>query len=467
MREIQNLEIVPGPSSQRWTAVSRRACALALAGALFAAAPSGAADLSDLVRHAVGGKQDGREAGVDAGPPLARSEAAQLWDGFVTTVVKRAAQDSATDDLRSDLLNALIGDRIDVLAAFDSAETDGARWLAEHFQDAWPRLDGVLDRVAIELPPETAARYREFLSSARLLEKARSYGWVDAGATSPAALRDLALRILPQGSPDPLRYDLAVDPELRAIFGFGNDLPAPVASPLLPETSPTAFLVSPLAALARLAESGADWMVPTANAAASGWDWHTLVTRLNSWVPTNPKEMREYLPLVTEMLTGTAHTLADRRLPAEHFDVYRNLVIATAWQESCWRQYEKRAGQVQPLRGPGGVGLMQINARVWRGLYDPKGVAADIGYNGRAGAEILYHYMRQFAIRGKEHLAPGGTDNLARATYAAYNGGPGHLRRYRKADTSARLRAVDAEFWEKYQAVESDEESAFFRCSVP
>ncbi|RIK99952.1 MAG: hypothetical protein DCC71_19620 [Proteobacteria bacterium] len=444
---------------------TRWACALAVAAGTLLGASAGAADLSDLVRRAVEAR-DGRAERVDGAPSLSRDEAAQLWDGFLTSVVKRAAQDAATEELRADLLAALLGDRYAVLAAFDSAERDGARWLAEHFQDAWPRLDGVLDRVATELPPETASRYREFLASARLLEKARAYGWLDAGATSPAALRDLALRILPQGSPDPLRYDAAVDPELRAVFGFGGALPEPVASPLLDATPPTAFLVSPLAVLARLAQSGGDWLVPSAHAAASGWDWHTLVTRLNSWVPAGSKEMREYLPLVTEMLRGTAHTLAERRLPAEHFDIYRNLVIATAWQESCWRQYEKKAGQVQPVRGPGGIGLMQINARVWRGLYDSTGVAADIGYNGRAGAEILYHYMRKHAIRGKEHMAPGGADNLARATYAAYNGGPGHLRRYRKPTTSARLRAVDTEFWQKYQAVESGQESAFFRCAV-
>jgi len=177
--------------------------------------------------------------------------------------------------------------------------------------------------------------------------------------------------------------------------------------------------------------------------------------------------MREYLPMVQEMLDGTAHTLAARRLPPEHFDVYRDLVIATAWQESCWRQYTKKAGQVSPVVGPGpSFGLMQVNTRAWRGLYNAKGVSSDIGYNGRAGAEILYQYMRNHALRAKEQLAPGGESNLARATYAAYNGGPGHLRRYRKPDTSPRLRAVDNEFWQKFQAVESGDESAFFSCSV-
>ena len=39
--------------------------------------------------------------------------------------------------------------------------------------------------------------------------------------------------ILPSGSPDPLQYSTAVDPEMRAIFGFEDALPAVESSPLL------------------------------------------------------------------------------------------------------------------------------------------------------------------------------------------------------------------------------------------
>jgi soluble lytic murein transglycosylase-like protein len=442
-----------------------RRLATVLALAIVAAAPARAGDLSDLVRQL-----DAREAGgaerAASSPPLGREEAAQLWDAFLTSVVKRAGADAPLFDLRDDLLAVLLDDRHVVYDAIAFGDRDGAAWLGEHFQDAWPRIAPVLDRLATELPPELAKKYREFLASGRLLEAAREHGWARGDVASPEALRDLARRLLPANAADPLAYDTAVDLELRSLFGFLEALPAPVASPLLGADTPTAFFATPLAVLAAMMERTGEWLVPSAHAASSGWDWHTLVTRLNSWVPDGKREMREYVPMIQEMLDGTAHTLADRRLPADHFEVYRNLVVATAWQESCWRQYEKRAGQVQPLRGPGGTGLMQVNTRVWRGLYDAKGIAADIGYNSRAGAEILYHYMRKHAIRGKEHMAPGGETNLARATYAAYNGGPGHLRRYRKPDTSARLRAVDAEFWQKYQAVESHQESAFFRCAV-
>lgn len=433
-----------------------------LAGVALAAQTAGAADLSDLIRE----YRDARQTSVDAAPPLEAAEAARIWDAFLTTVVKNAGRDTAAEPLRDDLLALLIGDRHEVVES--ALGPDGARWLSEHFEAAWPRVAPVLDRVAAELPPGQARAYREFLASGNLLEAARSHGLIGKDGAAPATLRALAQKIVPAESGDPLAWSAEVDPELRAIFGFDADLPAPLVSPLLPEASPTAFLVSPLALVARMVESAGAWLVPTANAASSGWDWHTLVTRLNDWVPNGKGEMREYLPMVQEMLDGTAHTLAARRLPPEHFEVYRDLVVATAWQESCWRQYtKKKGGQVATVVGPGpSFGLMQVNSRVWRGLYDPKGVSTDIGYNGRAGAEILYQYMRKHAIRGKEHLIEGGETNLARATYAAYNGGPGHLRRYRKAGTSPRLRAVDNEFWQKFQAVESDDESAFFSCAV-
>jgi len=432
-------------------------------GIAFAVAPAAnASDLSDLLRSFQ--EQQEGTASVDASPPLAREEAAQIWDAFLTAVVKRAGQDSHQEALRDDLLALLLDERYAIVATLAKASVDGGPWLAEQFGDSWKRLDPLLDRVAAQLPPETAKQYERFLDGGRLMNAVRQSGWLGDGVAAPAKLRDLARMIVSKDAPDPLLYDTAVDPQLRAIFGFEQPLPQVDASPLL---APTAALPAPLAILARFAEGAGNWLIPTANAAASGWDWHELVSRLNSLIPGGKREMGEYLPLVREMLDGTAHTLAERRLPPEHFEVYRNLVVTTAWQESCWRQYKKAGGQVQPVQGPGpSFGLMQVNTRVWRGIYDPKGVVSDIGYNGRAGAEILYHYLRKHALRGKEHMVEGGEDNLARATWAAYNGGPGHLRRYRKTTTSPHLRAVDAEFWQKYQAVDRDDESAFFSCAV-
>jgi soluble lytic murein transglycosylase-like protein len=143
------------------------------------------------------------------------------------------------------------------------------------------------------------------------------------------------------------------------------------------------------------------------------------------------------------------------------------MVPATAWLESCWRQFVRDQGRVTYIRSPvGSVGMMQINERVWRGLYDLKGLRWDVRYNGRAGAEILLRYLRDYAIARKEDTQPGGPDNLARATYAVYNGGPGHLTRYRKAATRPMLKRIDALFWEKYRAVRDGREREVRQCIV-
>ena len=46
------------------------------------------------------------------------------------------------------------------------------------------------------------------------------------------------------------------------------------------------------------------------------------------------------------------------------------------------------------------------------------GLRKDIGYNTRAGAEILERYWIDYAVKKKEHTQQGGNENLARATYA-------------------------------------------------
>jgi soluble lytic murein transglycosylase-like protein len=170
--------------------------------------------------------------------------------------------------------------------------------------------------------------------------------------------------------------------------------------------------------------------------------------------------------LVRELLQkATEQTLSAEQLDAQYHGLYRHLVLATAWQESCWRQFIRTGDTIAPLKSSGGsVGLMQINQQVWRGIYDQKGLLGDMAYNGRAGCEILLHYLRDFAIGKGEHRKPGGDDNLAHATYAAYNGGPSQLSRYRLPDTKPSLKKIDALWWQKYQAVREGREMDVVTC---
>lgn len=105
---------------------------------------------------------------------------------------------------------------------------------------------------------------------------------------------------------------------------------------------------------------------------------------------------------------------------------------------------------------------MQVNRNTWRGVYDLKKLSSDIEYNGNAGGEILEYYLLRHAIKKNEDKQPGG--NLARATYSAYNGGPGALGRYRSAKVISALKKVDEAFWGKFQAVSSGRELEVQRC---
>ena len=198
--------------------------------------------------------------------------------------------------------------------------------------------------------------------------------------------------------------------------------------------------------------------------AASSLDTGAL-ERLNNWVPAT-KDMAEYLPMVQNVLNHVVHAqLTSEPLARQFHDLFRWLVYATAWQESCWRQFEARDRMRVPMQsGTGDLGLMQINAKVWRGFYDLHGLKWDIAYNARAGADILQHHLLNYAIGRDEHTVTGSVDNLARATYAAYNGGPRQFDRYRRDDAPAYAQKVDALFYEKFKAVREKGAMAVTAC---
>jgi len=448
----------------------RLAASLVLLASLIGSAAVRASDLSDLQR-AIHKKAHTEKPPAES---PTREQIAQNWDAFLTAVVKRAGSDSRESELRSELLGVLLEERYELVSLLADFTIDAPGLLATLFESSWQQLVPLLDRVAAQLPPETASKYRSFVEAGDMLRAAERLGVARDLSSSPESLRKLARILVGDGGRDPLSYDTEVDPDLRDIFGFGPPLPPPAPSPLLgpgtegPSGARLLFPGGSLAWFGGFAAGLGDWLVPAASAAPTP-EKSALVARLNAWVPRKPSELREYVPLVRDMLSMTADEAMTRaRAGSEHAQVYRNLVLATAWQESCWRQFVLRQGEILPLtNSSGSFGLMQINAKVWRGIYSLGGILGDIGYNGRAGSEILQHYMNDLALRGGEHLAPGGEDNLARATYAAYNGGPGHLRRYRKPDTSPDLQTVDEGFWERYQAVKAGDERSFLRCSNP
>lgn len=394
-----------------------------------------------------------REVGAE--PALTAEELArwerswQQWDAFFTYVIKRVAVDAdpaRAADARAELFAVLVDARLDLLDALAPTapgQPDPVRGL---FVKSWERLTPVLRELSPALPGQAGLKYLSFIAAGDALRALDELGEDSPLDLSADGLRRMARIVGPQDEGDPLVYTTEIDPQLRELFGFG----APIEPPDdYPEESPVARLLELLV--------GSAW-------AADGPD-SALGKKLHRWVPS-PEDVGQYLPVMRELLTQIgARTLDAAKLDRPFAQVYERAVLATAWQESCWRQWVKENGRVQTIQSAvGSVGLMQINKNVWRGVYDLKGLTDDVAYNARAGAEILIHYLRDYALKKGEHSVTGNVDNLARSTYAIYNGGPGHLRRYRDPKERADLEKIDALFWAKYQAVKAGRELDVARC---
>jgi soluble lytic murein transglycosylase-like protein len=422
-------------------------------------------------------------------PPLDVREVEQ-WDAFLTFIIKQAALDIEDVPLRATLLGVLLDGRYEIVDALTQAAPGARDPVPDLFRKAWVRLAPALRELEGHLPGSAALRYLAFVAAGDALLAIDRLGPGSGLDISADGLRRLARMVAPEETGDPLEYATVVDPNLRESFGFGPPLPLPVSppaeiEPLAPEIAgstttstttttttiapepaplPTSRIApsSPSLRLARLLE----WLVPAAEAADSPAP--DADGRLRNWAPTR-KDLDQYLPIVQRVLhRASDETLAKKPVAAPYSAIFRPLVLATAWKETCWRQFTRRGGKVVTMQSSAGaVGMMQVNPRVWRGFYDTNVLKTDTVYNATAGAEILQHYLVDYAIRKKEHQLGGGIDALARATYAAYNGGPGHLGRYRSDKTAKSLRQIDADFWRYYQTVKGGNELGVRECFSP
>jgi soluble lytic murein transglycosylase-like protein len=430
-------------------------------------------------------------AAAAAEPPLAPEEVAAFeatlheWDAFLTFVIKSAGSEALDPALRAALLAVLLDSRHEIVAALAEPTRDGEDRVRKLFLSSWRQLQPPLRSLS---GGNKGLRYLAFVAAgdalAALDEAGPSFGF----EISSDGLRRLARTLAPETGEDPLLWSEEVDPALRETFGFEAELPAlppPQAEPALepeeavePSAEPTPDPVAepspeptpaPGAALLRLRALAAlvtGWLWPAAFAApdplpAPG----PQSSPLDGYVP-RLADLDHYLPEVAALLHEASRGVAaGGKLEREHRELFQHLTLATAWQESCWRQYVSRKGKRVPLRSNvGALGLMQVNPHVWRGFYSVDGLSWSIGYNARAGGEILLHYLRDYALaRGEDQL--GGADALARASYAAYHGGPRHLRRYREPKRwRSALVAVDRAFHAKFQQVAAGRELGVREC---
>jgi hypothetical protein len=360
----------------------------------------------------------------------------QMMDALLVGAIKQYASVTQLQSLRESLLDILIDSRyrlIDALSQPPDSSNDSVRhW----FIESWQSLGPVVRSIALEQPGQEPLLWFSVLAATDALYALDQLGPGMGLDISTNGLRHLARMINAAHPGDLLRYSEEVDPELQQLLQ--EKIQVTPGVPLVLQLQFSLF--------------------PRAHAADAGRD-------LNRWVPTKT-DLAQYLPIVSAALENIAgKVLQKNKLEQNYREVYQKIVLATAWQESCWRQYVVEKKRIEPLRsGSGDVGIMQVNERVWRGFYDLQKLRWDIDYNITAGAEILLNYLVKYAVKKDEHRQSGGVSNLARSTYSAYNGGPRQVSRYRRSDVAPFHRKIDQLFWDKYQQVDAGRELNVAKC---
>lgn len=354
----------------------------------------------------------------------------QMMDALLVSAVKHYAAATSLETLRSALLDTLIDSRYRLRDALTEPASNSNDAVRHWFVDSWQSLAPVARKIAMEQEGQEHLLWLSLFTATDALYALDQLGPSVGLDISTDGLRRMA-RMLNEGEVNELlRYGEEVDPQLQQLFQQQFQ-----RQQLVPSAWHFDFS-----------------FMSQAYAIVRG-------DTLNMWAPKK-KELGDYLPKIADLLEESAETVLQKQnLKQDYRVLYENLVLATAWQESCWRQYVMENKEIVPLRSNSGdVGLMQINERVWRGFYDLQKLRWDINYNSNAGAEILMNYLVKYAVKRGEQNQPGGINNLARASYSAYNGGPRAVSRYRRSDVPSFHQKIDGLFWDKYRQVDTGNE---------
>ncbi len=175
----------------------------------------------------------------------------------------------------------------------------------------------------------------------------------------------------------------------------------------------------------------------------------------------------QYVKKVEEVLNKTSQAVLGRgQFPASLHGMFHSMILAMAWQESCFRQFIEKDHKLTYVLSYNNtsVGLMQVNERIWRGIYDRERLRWDIEYNAAAGNEIAALYLQKYALRDKKVAQKLEPATIARLVYAMYNGGPGQYHDFLERLRRGKMLASDDVFLEKYSLVTSGKKEKLSQC---
>lgn len=365
----------------------------------------------------------------------------ESWDAFLIHQIEALSGKPLTDSERQEIFETVLTARYNFVAALTTMQP-GRDLVRQQFVESWRRLSPIFRRYLADEPSPSVVGYLAFFTASDALAALDKLGPTLGVEISRNGLIRLA-RLVTSGRMVPaLAYNYEVNQEFRTVLGLG---------PALAETGPAfeteTIQVEDILDEEEITRRLLDLLFPKAWAAGD-----PAKQGIKGWLVTS-RNFSTYLPKVRKLLAEEADkVLAESRLDPKYHDLYRIMVQAFSWQESCFRQFRVKKGRATYLRSydNSSVGLMQINERVWRKIYKRNSLRWNIRYNARAGCRILERYLVRYAVPRLEKQGIADPDTLPRLTYALYNGGPSQYKRFMKRHAQAKYWKIDLLFWEKY-----------------
>lgn len=375
--------------------------------------------------------------------PRERAEIIELWerwDAFLVYLISMLSHGFLEPEDRQLLMDSLLESRYAFSAALEEPELEGDL-VRLQFLQVWEGLSPLFRRQLYMQPSGNSLGFLAFFTAADALTLFDAMGPTFGIELSQEGLLYLAKML--SGKSTSLPYLLELNKDLRNLFDLKpqKESKFPVKGlqeidlPKDKEGEPLSFLF--------------DLLVSPAHAEST-----TKVpgySEILKWkVPAEPYP--HYVAKVRGVLDQAARTIVDGEKispPLEKF--FLQMIPAVAWQESCFRQFVVKNKKLTYLLSynQSSVGVMQINERIWRGLYDLDRLRWDINYNAVAGCEILALYLNRYVLRDASWGKGDKPQLLARLLYSMYNGGPGQYKKFLKREKTGKHYKSDQLFAEK------------------
>ena len=400
---------------------------------------------------------------VDDVTPLSPEERSEIialwerWDAFLVHIISMMAHGFLEPEDRQLLMDSLLESRYAFSAALEEPELKGDL-VREQFLNVWRNLSPLFRRQLGKQSAGNSLGFLAFFTAGDALTLFDAMGPTFGIELSQEGLLYLAEML--SGKSTPLPYLLELDGGLRDVFDLNPEEKGKSPVKGLEEIDiPEEVDQEPLSFLF-------DFLVPPAHGAASS----TVpgFSEILKWkVPAEPYP--EYVSRVRDVLGRAVDSIIEEEhIPPSLTGIFAEMIPAIAWQESCFRQFVVKKKKLTYLLSYNGssVGVMQINERIWRGLYDRDRLRWDINYNAVAGCEILALYLNRYVLRDASWVRGDKPQLLARLLYSMYNGGPGQYKKFLQREKTGKHYKSDKLFAEKLEWAMNKEWENIRRCLV-